>query len=163
MFKFKEGDLLDLLKHIPAGNMVRPDRVTTTLGTMYVAHEDGDMVYSHEYTYCNELESIRVDLLYRLLSNQLPPIRLYLILSDTGRDIILSKADRLMDLFRFIRNGYTISGHSYTDLREHKFKLRQHPVECFYFDSKTVDREYVSTLLDVPSVFYPEIQQTSEA
>lgn len=159
MFKFKESDLLDLDE---LRSVFVPDRVTTTLGTMYVAHEDGDMVYSREYTYCNELESIRVDLLYRLLSNQLPPIRLYLIRSVTGRDIILSKADRLMDLFRFIRNGYTISGYFYTDLREYKFKLRQYPVECFYFDSKTVDREYVARLLDVPSVFYPEIQQTSE-
>ena len=166
MYQLKEGDLLNLLKDIPENELklgFRSDRVTTTLGTLYAAYEDGDIVYSYTYTYCNQSDSLIADLLYRLLSNQLPPIRLYLIPTSTGRDIILSKADRLIDLFWFLKNSSTISGYRYRDLGHHKFRLRQHPVECFYFDSKTVDREYVSTLLDVPSVFYPETQQTSKA
>lgn len=166
MYQPKECDLSELLKSIlqeEQHNRFTLDGIVTTLGAMYVAHEDGDMVYSHKYTYCNELQSIRVDLLYRLLSNQLPPIRLYLTVSRTGKDIILSKADRLMDLFWFMDNRSTISSYSYKDLKDYKFKLRQHRVECFYFDSEIVDREYLSTLLDVPSVFYPEIQQKLKA
>ena len=162
MFKFKEGDLLDLLKDITENELKlssRSDRVTTTFGTLHSAHEDGDIVYDHKYslTYCKKVDSLRTDLLYRLLSNQLPPIRLCLIPDGRGKDIILSKADRLMDLFRFVRGCFTISGYHYNDLGHHKFRLRQHPLEYFYFDPKTVDRQYVSTLLDVQSVFYHEI------
>lgn len=168
MFKFKEGDLLELLKDIPENELklgYRTDKVTTTLGTIHSAYEDGDIVYGHYYdsTYCKEFESLRADLLYRLLSNQLPPITLYIISTSTGKDIILSKADRLIDLFQFIKHEINFSGRWYKDLGHHKYRLRQYPVECFYFDSKTVDREYVSTLLDVPPVFYPKIQQESEA
>ena len=139
--------------------------MTTTLGTIHSAYEDGDIGYAHKYsfTYPKEFDSLRADLLYRLLSNQLPPITLHIISTSTGQDIILSKADRLIDLFSFIKHEINFSGRWYKDLGHHKFRLRQHPVECYYVYPENVDKEYVSTLLDVPPVFYPEIQQTSEA
>lgn len=166
MFKFKEGDLLELLEDIPENELrlgYRTDKVTTTLGTIYSAYDDGDIVYGHYYnpTYCKEFESLGADLLYRLLSNQLPPITLYIMFS-AGKDIILSKADRLLDLFQFIKHEISYSGYWYKDLGHHRFRLRQHPVECFYVYPGNVDKEYVFTLLDVPSIYYPKIQQTSE-
>ena len=131
------------------------DNLTTTFGATYVAYEDGDLFFPDQYTYRDEFELLRANLLYRLLSNELPPIRLYLTSAGDGRNVILSHADRLRDLFRFISGTISISGYYFGDLERYKFKVRQHPVEHFYFNPKNVDREYLSALLDVPSVFYP--------